>query len=162
MKKIFLTTVIALFTSMTCIAQDTEPEFEFVLELKVNLGQAFSVGETAQGNRFVIPIIGGTFEGPNIKGEILKGGADYQMQHTDKNRTDLEAIYCIRTNDGVNIHVRNNGIIADNYFYCSPRFEAPLNSKYAWLNNAIYVCKPSGFMQDGISLKVWKVRDAIK
>lgn len=140
------------------MAQTADPELEFVLELKVKLGQAFGVGETAHGNRFVIPITGGTFEGPKIKGEVLAGGADYQLQ--GKNRTDLEAIYCIRTEDGVSIHVRNNGLIKGNYFYCSPKFEAPLDSKYAWINDGIYVCKPSGFMADGIALKVWKVRDA--
>lgn len=156
MRKFFTTLIALLLFAGTCMAQQTEPEMEFVLELKVKLGQAFGVGQTAHGNRFVIPITGGTFEGPNIKGEVLPGGADYQMQ--TERRTDLEAIYCIRTDDGVSIHVRNNGIIAGNYFWCSPKFEAPLDSKYAWLNDAIYVCRPAGFMDEGIVLRVWKVR----
>jgi len=160
MKKLFLTIIAVLAATFSAMAQSADPELEFVLELRVKLGQAFGVGETVHGNRFVIPITGGTFEGPRIKGEVLSGGADYQLQNMDKGRTDLEAIYCIRTDDGVSIHVRNNGIIAGNYFYCSPKFEAPRNSKYAWLNDAIYVCKPAGFMQEGIVLKVWKVRDA--
>lgn len=161
-------TIIALtaFFSLAVagFAQQADPELEFVLELKVKLGQAFGVGKTVHGNRFVIPITGGTFEGPRIKGEVLNGGADYQLQNNELGRTDLEAIYCIRTDDGVSIHVRNNGIIANeggkSYFYCSPKFEAPADSKYAWLNNAIYVCRPSGFMDGGIALKVWRVRDA--
>jgi len=157
LKKLFSTFVVLLAVAFSSSAQTPEPELEFALELKVKLGQAYGVGETANGNRFIIPITGGTFEGPNIKGEVLPGGADYQMQ--GKNHTDLEAIYCIRTDDGVNIHIRNKGIIAGNYFYCSPKFEAPLNSKYAWLNDAIFVCRPSGFMEGGIALKVWKVRD---
>lgn len=156
MRKFFTTLIALLLFAGTCMAQQTEPELEFVLELKVKLGQAFGVGQTAHGNRFVIPITGGTFEGPNIKGEVLSGGADYQMQ--TERRTDLEAIYCIRTDDGVSIHVRNNGIIVGNYFWCSPKFEAPLDSKYAWLNDAIYVCRPAGFMDGGIVLRVWKVR----
>ena len=157
LKKLFSTFVVLLAVAFSSSAQTPEPELEFALELKVKLGQAYGVGETANGNRFIIPITGGTFEGPNIKGEVLPGGADYQMQ--GKNHTDIEAIYCIRTDDGVNIHIRNKGIIAGNYFYCSPKFEAPLNSKYAWLNDAIFVCRPSGFMDGGIMLKVWKVRD---
>lgn len=143
-----------------CIAQSADPELEYVMELRIRLDSAFLVGQTAQGNRSVIPIAGGTFEGPHIKGEVLRGGADYQLQNMDKGRTDLEAIYCIRTDDGISIHVRNTGLIARNYFYCTPKFEAPLDSKYAWLNNAIYVCKPSEFLDNGIVLKVWKVRDA--
>ena len=157
LKKLFSTFVALFAVAFSSSAQTPEPELEFALELKVKLGQAYGVGETANGNRFIIPITGGTFEGPNIKGEVLPGGADYQMQ--GKNHTDIEAIYCIRTDDGVNIHIRNKGIIAGNYFYCSPKFEAPLNSKYAWLNDAIFVCRPSGFMEGGIALKVWKVRD---
>ena len=75
------------------------PELEYVVRLHVTLGQAFSVGDTGKGTRTVIPITGGTFEGPDLKGEVLPGGADYQMQCDG--RTEIEAIYCIRTEDGV-------------------------------------------------------------
>lgn len=141
--------------------QADTPELAYVMELRVTLGQTFGVGRIAVGERLVIPITGGTFEGPDIKGEVLSGGADYQVVHKAEGRTDLEAIYNIRTDDGVTIHVRNRGIIAPGgYFYCSPTFEAPLDSRYAWLNNAIYVCRPSGFENGAIRLKVWMVRDA--
>jgi len=137
-----------------------DPELEFVMQLKVKLGQSYAVGQIAQGHRNIVPITGGTFEGPKIQGEVLSGGADYQMHNMEKGRSDIEAIYCLRTNDGVNIHIRNTGIIAGKYFYCTPKFEAPIDSKYAWLNNAIYVCRPAGFENGAIVLKVWKVRDA--
>lgn len=159
MKTFLLTCVAFLMAIANCFSQteaQPDPQLEFVLELKVQLGQAFSVGQTAKGNRFVIPITGGTFEGPNIKGEVLNGGADYQL--VTQGRTDLEAIYCIRTDDSISIHVRNVGIIAGNYFYCAPKFEAPMDSKYAWLNNAIYVCRPAGFQDGSILLRVWKVK----
>ena len=52
------------------------PQLEFVMQLKVTLGETYSCGETQHGRRTVIPITGGTFEGPNIKGTILNGGAD--------------------------------------------------------------------------------------
>lgn len=161
MKKIFLSMLAMATIAMGVKAQGADPELQHVLDLNVKLGQSFNVGKLVQGNRYVIPITGGTFEGPAIKGEVLSGGADYQLQNGDKGRTDLEAIYCIRTDDGVNIHVRNTGIIAGNYFYCQPKFEAPMDSKYAWLNNAVYVCKPVGW-QDGIKLRVWKVKDSFE
>lgn len=164
LRRILFFFIVLAASSMSAFAQQADPELEFVLQLNVKLGEAFGVGKTVKGNRFVIPIVGGTFEGPRIKGEVLNGGADYQLQNNELGRTDLEAIYCIRTDDGVNIHVRNNGIIANengkSYFYCSPKFEAPADSKYAWLSNAIYVCRPAGFENGGIVLKVWKVRDA--
>ena len=171
MKKFLLSTIAIMAYLMSANAQVTEPQntpqLEFALQLKVTLGEAYSCGETQHGRRTIIPITGGTFEGPNIKGTVLNGGADYQLANAE-NRTELEAIYCIKTDDGVNIHVRNRGIIANGkdeqgnptfYFKAAPQFEAPADSKYAWLNNAIFVCQPDfsgGFK--GIVLNVWKVK----
>ena len=137
--------------------------------VKVKIENAYTVGETPHGRRVVIPITGGTFEGPGIKGTVLSGGADYQLASADGSRTELEAIYSIKTDDGVYIHVRNCGIIANGkdsdgkpsfYFKAAPKFEAPVDSRYAWLNNAIYVCSPdwSTPTQGHITLNVWKVR----
>lgn len=149
-------------------AQDEAPQLEFVVELKVKCEGAYQVGQTSHGNRFVIPIVGGTFEGPKMKGTILPGGADYQLQDNAHGRTELEAIYSIKTDDGVNIHIRNRGLICTDkdangnpqfYFRTAPQFEAPMDSKYAWLNNAIFVCQPSMGGENGlICLKVWMVK----
>lgn len=169
MKKI-LSAVFFIMLLVRVSAQDIEvpkaPDLEYVMELKVICSAPFSCGMTSRGERVVIPITGGTFEGPQIKGTILNGGADYQYVDKKNNRTELEAIYCIRTDDGVNIHIRNTGLIINGngedgkpafYFRCTPKFEAPDDGKYGWLNNAIFVCKP-GFGQGYISLKVWKVK----
>ena len=143
------------------------PQLEFALQVKVTLGQAFSIENTQHGRRTVIPITGGTFEGPGIKGTIINGGADYQLANA-QGRTELEAIYCIKTDDGVYIHVRNRGIIAGGqdadgkptfYFRAAPQFEAPADSKYGWLNNALFVCAPEFSQQfQGIVLNVWKIK----
>ena len=144
------------------------PTLEYVMQLRVTLGQTYSVGETPHGRRVVIPITGGTFVGPRLKGTILNGGADYQLVSTDGRRTELEAIYSIQTHDGTYIHVRNKGIISNGtdgegkptfYFKAAPQFEAPHDSPYAWLNDAIYVCQPEWDRQfKGIILNVWKVK----
>ena len=143
------------------------PQLEFALQLKVTLGQAFSIENTQHGRRTVIPITGGTFEGPGIKGTIINGGADYQLANA-QGRTELEAIYCIKTDDDIYIHVRNRGIIAGGqdadgkptfYFTAAPQFEAPADSKYVWLNNALFICAPDFSQQfQGIVLNVWKVK----
>ena len=115
MKKILLSMIAFVALSMSASAQVAEPQntpqLEFALQLKVTLGEAYTCGETQHGQRTIIPITGGTFEGPNIKGTIINGGADYQLNNKATGRTELEAIYCIKTDDGVNIHVRNRGII---------------------------------------------------
>lgn len=165
MKTLLITTLLAL-CAISSNAQDKAPELEFALQLKVTIGEAYGIDNTQHGKRTIIPITGGTFEGPKLKGTILNGGADYQLN--TETRTELEAIYCIRTDDGINIHVRNRGIIYNGkdtegnptfYFRAAPTFEAPADSKYAWLNNALFVCTPE-WRQDfkGIILNVWKVK----
>ena len=92
MKKLMLTLSMAL-VAFTLSAQapspQQTPQLEFVLQLRVTLGQAYSVGETPHGRRTVIPITGGTFEGPKVKGTIINGGADYQLADPKTNRTEL-------------------------------------------------------------------------
>ena len=172
MKKVLLSTILLLASMMTASAQVTEPkdtpQLEFALQLKVTLGDSYDVGDTQHGQRIVIPITGGTFEGPAIKGTIISGGADYQLANKALNRTELEAIYSIKTDDGVYIHVRNRGIISSGkdaqgnptfYFKAAPQFEAPADSKYAWLNNSLFVCAPDFTQQfKGIVLNVWRVK----
>lgn len=165
MRTLFITLLLAL-CALGSNAQGKAPELDFALQLKVTLGEAYGIDNTQHGRRTIIPITGGTFEGPKLKGIIINGGADYQLN--TETRTELEAIYCIRTDDGINIHVRNKGIIYNGkdaegnptfYFRAAPTFEAPADSKYAWLNNALFVCTPE-WSQDfkGIILNVWKVK----
>ena len=165
MRTLFITLLLTL-CALGSNAQGKAPELEFALQLKVTLGEAYGIDNTQHGRRTIIPITGGTFEGPKLKGTIINGGADYQLNTEE--RTELEAIYCIRTDDGINIHVRNRGIIYNGkdaegnptfYFRAAPTFEAPADSKYAWLNNALFVCTPE-WSQDfkGIILNVWKVK----
>jgi hypothetical protein len=179
MRKLFLT-VCCAFCALCLIAtphsqrenaqtyppKDT-PQLEFAMQLKVTLGETFGIDNTQHGRRTVIPITGGTFEGPLLKGTIINGGADYQLNGAD-GRTELEAIYCIKTDDGIYIHVRNRGIIANGkdadgkptfYFKAAPQFEAPADSKYGWLNNALFICAPEWSQEfKGIVLNVWKVK----
>lgn len=158
-------TLLTLFICIVCqcYAQATEgdaPKLTYVFEIQAVCDPAFTVGETPKGKRIVIPITGGKIVGKDINGIVVPGGADYQLADEKHNRTDLEAIYCVRTDDGVSIHVRNRGIISNTdgkfYFRCSPTFEAPYDSRYAWLNDAIFVCVP-GFGDGYISLKMYKV-----
>ena len=121
-----------------------EPGLEFVFEEVVKLAPAIEVGKTARGTRRIIPITGGRFEGPGIKGEVVPGGWDWQLERAD-GCTDVVADYFLRTDDGVLINVRNTGSI------CRPKdgqppapvrthpvFEPPLG-KYQWLGEQTFV-----------------------
>ena len=150
----------------------TAPALDFFCELKVKLDPALIVGETPHGTRRIIPIIGGTVEGPKIKGEILNGGADWQILRAD-GVTELEAHYQFRTDDGTLIYVKNTGIRAatpeiaarlakgakvdanESYFRAMPKFDAP-KGKYDWVNNSLFVCTGER-LPDAVLIRVWKV-----
>ncbi|GAA4394394.1 DUF3237 domain-containing protein [Nibrella viscosa] len=148
------------------------PQLEFVCELRVKIANPYVVGETPHGLRRIIPIIGGTFEGPKLKGDILTGGADWQIVRKD-GVAELEAHYQLKTDDGVIIYIKNTGLRvatpevaarigrgepvspSEYYFRAAPKFEAPAG-KYEWMNNAIFICTALR-NPDSVIINVWKV-----
>lgn len=171
--KIFFT-IILLYFANTCFGQNipTAPGLEYLCELKVKLNPPIIVGDTPHGLRRIIPIVGGTIDGPNIKGEILNGGADWQIVRKD-GVAELEAHYQIKTDDGVIIYIKNLGLrvatpeiaakigrgeqvpSTEYYFRAVPKFEAPVG-KYNWMNNAIFICTGER-NPDNVSIKVWRL-----
>lgn len=126
------------------VAQDAQdPALEYVFTETVSLGKVVSVGKTARGERRIIPITGGHFEGPNIKGEVMPGGWDWQLTRPD-GCTDVKADYFLKTDDGVIINVVNTGEIcagekgAPAAVRTHPVFEPPLG-KYEWLGREAFV-----------------------
>ncbi len=122
---------------------DNVPQLEFAFEEVVTLGEAIPVGDTSMGRRNIIPITGGTFEGPGIKGTIIPGGWDWQLTRPD-GCTEIEADYMIKTDDGAVINVINVGALCPPQAGNSvpartqPRFEAPIG-KYDWLNRSAFI-----------------------
>lgn len=88
----------------------TEPKLTFAFELHATLGPATEVGKLANGAvRRIIPVTGGTFQGPGIKGTVLAGGADWQIVTPD-GLAVLDARYTLQTDAGQFIYVSNKGI----------------------------------------------------
>jgi hypothetical protein len=85
------------------------PELTFVLELRVQVGEPVEIGEVPHGRRRIVPILGGTFAGPGIKGKVLPGGADWQIVRDD-GFTELDTRYVLETDKGQLIYVQNPGI----------------------------------------------------
>ena len=120
------------------------PGIEFAFSAHVLLEPTREIGRTPYGIRRRIPIIGGSFEGPRIRGKVLAGGADWQLQRAD-DYTLLEADYMIEAEDGTPIHVRNRGLTNSRvkgatarYLRTVPEFEAPAGP-HEWLNQAVFV-----------------------
>ncbi len=110
----------------------------------VTLGPSQSVGAAKAGNRNIIPITGGTLEG-RITGKVLPGGADYQNL---ANPPTIDARYLWQTSDGEVIIVRNGGTFG----LLAPSFEVRVDSKYAWLNQGVYLSSNPGMGVGGVKL----------
>jgi hypothetical protein len=120
------------------------PTLQHVMTVVAKIDTPIAMGKTPQGDRRVIPISGGEFEGPNVKGTIMPGGEDWQLTRAD-GVTELDARYWLRTEDGVIIRVHNKAIAVpaatpseQRYVRCVPEFDAPVG-KYDWLNKGIFV-----------------------
>jgi hypothetical protein len=135
-------TLCALLCAATPLAAQPapsgDPALEFAFEEIVTLGQSIAPGDTSMGGRLMIPITGGTFEGPGIKGEIVPAGWDWQLRRAD-GCTEIEADYFLRTDDGVVINVVNKGALCPGQAVRThPVFEAPIG-KYDWLNKTAFI-----------------------
>lgn len=128
----------------------------FVFEARVKVDKPLVVGPASHGLRRVVPIGGGTVEGPALTGTVVPGGADWQYVRPD-GVLEVLAKYTFKADDGTLIMVDNRGVRHappavmerltkgepvrgdEYYFRTTAQFEAPLDSKYAWMNRAVFV-----------------------
>jgi hypothetical protein len=128
--------------SNSSVSKAQPPHLEFVFEEYVTLGRSIHPGETPSGDRNIVPITGGTFFGPKIRGKVMPGGWDWQLS-TKTGCHSLDANYMIQADDGAIINVINKGTLctfpgAATQLFTTPSFEAPLGPD-AWLNGGAYV-----------------------
>ncbi len=118
------------------------PELELVMTLHVELAPPLVIGDIGAGIRRVIPITGGTVEGPHIRGQVLPGGADWNLARPD-GTSELWARYTLKTDDDVLIGILNTGIAvprADGSVsvQTAPQFEVA-SERYVWLQRSTFV-----------------------
>jgi Protein of unknown function (DUF3237) len=125
------------------------PKFELLYECDATLLPAVEMGKTVEGQRRIIPITGGTIKGPQIRGELVSGGWDWNLSRND-GASSVEAAYYMKTDDGVLIRIVNRGVggggppVTDAangerfFMFTQPSFEAPVG-KYDWLNRSMFV-----------------------
>jgi len=152
--------------------QPVKPVLELLFHANVNISAAIHVSKIPLGERRLIPITGGSFAGNKLSGDVLPGGADWQLVREDGSAV-LHARYTLRTKDNALIYVENRGIRrgspdvlaqlarGDNvdpskyYFRTTPQFETGA-SQYLWMNNIIAVC--SGIrMVDAVIIDFYSV-----
>ena len=87
----------------------TPPGLVFAFELRAQVGAPMELGQVPAGRRRIVPILGGRFDGPELRGKVLPGGADWQIVRAD-GFTELDTRYTIETDAGSKVYVRNAGI----------------------------------------------------
>ncbi len=157
-------------------AQDTPepPKLEFAFEITVQVADPVVVADLPSGQRRrIIDILGGTVEGPEISGEVVPGGADWQLIRHSDGFTDIDARYTIKTDDGHLIYVSNIGIrhappdvmqrlnageVVDQsliYFRAIPKFETEAPG-LDWLMKHVFVSAGERY-PNGVVIRFWKV-----
>lgn len=84
------------------------PSLAHSFTLQVELSAPIEMGRGRAGQRRIIPIVGGKALGPDIFGEILNLGADWQTVYSD-GAAHLDTRYAVRTADNAIIEVVNIG-----------------------------------------------------
>ena len=148
------------------------PRLELIFAAHVRVGAPLDLGDVGKGGRRVVPITGGEFSGPDIRGTVVPGGADWQILRGD-GVSELEARYTLQTDDGALIVVRNlalrhgppevmaalaagRPVEPGSYYFRGATFFETSAPRYAWIAKCIVVC--TGEREPaGVKLKFYKV-----
>jgi len=129
---------------------------EFLYRAHIDVESFYEVGQTFRGQRTIVRVKGGWFEGPRMRGEILPGTGDwFLVRPGGVAEGDVRNTY--RTHDGHVIYVSYRGILnippqvwerlrggedvpyTEYYLRGQPMYETAVDSPYAWLNDILAV-----------------------
>jgi hypothetical protein len=133
-----------------------DPSLTLVYRLEIVLGESLEFGEVNQGRRRIIPQIGGTFEGPDMRGTLLPGiSADWQIVLPDGTAlADIRST--LQTDAGDLLYVQSRGVrhgseevlerlgrgedvdASEYTFRTSTQIETA-SRELAWLNKGVFI-----------------------
>jgi hypothetical protein len=139
-------------------------ESRLLMTVEVQVATLAKIGAVPYGTRTLVPVSGGRFEGPRLRGKVLPGGADWTLLRSD-GVLELDLRIALETDDGAAIAMSSFGLrhgppdviaaLARSeqvdpsryYFRTTPRFETAAPG-YAFLNKLLAVSvsdrKPAG------------------
>ncbi len=111
---------------------------EHLFTIKAATGKASVVGGGPGGTRIVVPVTGGSFEGPKLKGIIVENsGGDWVLARADGS-IKLDVRITLLTDDGALIYMSYSGFRTTQgetaALRTAPYFETG-DERYAWLNS---------------------------
>ena len=110
---------------------------EFIMDVVVDVAAPQNLG-----SRLIVPVTGGTFEGPKLKGTALSGGGDWIQVRPD-GASELNVRVTLKTDDEQLIYLTYRGLMhtpkgGELYWRTTPVFETS-SAKYDWLTRIIAV-----------------------
>ena len=116
----------------------TPPKLEYLFTLTANLREGSPVlANGPQGTRVVVTVVGGSFDGPRLRGTVDNSGGDWVTVRADGN-IKLDVRIMLKSDDGADIFMRyeGTGVRRDGQLLLAtaPLFETG-DERYTWLNN---------------------------
>ena len=126
-----------------------------LMTVRITAAPPQKLGTVPHGTRLIVPVTGGDFEGPRLRGKILPGGGDWLLLRSD-DVLELDLRITLETDDHALIYMTFQGLRhgppdaiaalgrgevvdpARYYFRTVPRFETSAET-YAFLNRLITV-----------------------
>ena len=126
-----------------------------LMTVRITAAPPQKLGTVPHGVRTIVPVTGGEFEGPRLRGRILPGGGDWLLLRSD-GVLELDLRITLEADDGALIDMRFQGLRhgppdviaalgrgetvdpATYYFRTVPKFETA-SEKYAFLNRIVTV-----------------------
>jgi uncharacterized protein DUF3237 len=120
---------------------DETLQSEFLLELTLDTQAPHQTG-AGGGGLLVVPVTGGTFDGPRMKGTVIGPGGDWIVERTDGSRV-LDVRMLLLTDDAQTIYMSWRGIAytppgGQLVARIMPLFETGA-ARYSWLNSVCAV-----------------------
>jgi hypothetical protein len=118
------------------------PTLTRVWTAEVDIGDKQDLGCGPMGHRYLVPVLGGRFDGPSLSGQVLAGGADRQWLRPDGIR-ELDALYEMRCEDGTVMTVRNRVVVdesrsVERYARSVVQVNVP-DGPHSWLSRRVLV-----------------------
>tara|TARA_B100000945_G_C20386257_1_gene599892 strand:+ start:723 stop:1202 length:480 start_codon:yes stop_codon:yes gene_type:complete len=130
------------------------PKFAHLFDISLVIGEAHDLGETPNGKKRIVQVVGGEFMGDRVRGNVrTESAADWVLIRPDLS-IKLDVRLTLETVDNALVHMRYEGIrhasskIAkqllsnkrvdpgDYYWRISPFFETS-SKKYNWMNKIV-------------------------
>ncbi len=148
----------------------------FLFRVDIVGGTPNEIGQGPLGRRRMVPVVGGSFAGPKLQGEVLPFGGDVALVRAD-GVFEPDVNLVLRTADGslIRMHYRGRwhaepavlerllrrepGIAPSDYYFRTAVFFETAAPAYLWLNRllAVGIGEPKPLPEGGIAYHVFAV-----